>query len=360
MARFMNMLLTADEGQVGRLSPASVAEILRRQTGRHPAVAGAALGFYERLQYGQRALEHGGAFSGYCSHLLLLPEHRIGFFFAANAMQVLFDEELVRAFLQHGSTARPAASESPASIPENLEDYVGYYRFERYFPRNFERVGGFLGHAQVTREQDGLSLTYPWNAFPSSRLTWQSTDLFQDRETGSHVVFERDDSGRVTHLCQSMILSLDRVSFWEEPWLHLLFLGGFVAVFGLPVVAGLGDALLAMPRKSRGKKRREPTGTRFMLAIACLNLVFLAGMSHAVLSIDRWEFALGLPLTVRVLLFLPLVSAFLMGGLMGACCRRWRNGEGTLRGRLGMSLFLATCLLFLLFLDYWQLLGYRV
>jgi hypothetical protein len=71
---------------------------------------------------------------------------------------------------------------------------------------------------------------------------------------------------------------------------------------------------------------------------------------------DPLELVYGIPLMLKVILILPLVAIFLTAGSILEAVRIWKNKNGTFCGRLLYSLVVLASLLFLWFLQYWNLL----
>jgi hypothetical protein len=82
-------------------------------------------------------------------------------------------------------------------------------------------------------------------------------------------------------------------------------------------------------------------------------------MLLALFKIDFWEFAFGMPPVVIALLYLPIVIAGLTTGLPIVGLLAWRDKRWSAIGRLHYLLITLSAGVFILFLNYWNLLGFR-
>jgi hypothetical protein len=73
-----------------------------------PRLAGMALAFHERLENGERLLEHGGDLPGFATLLALLPGRDLGFLVAYNSPDPMLREALMHAFLDRFLPRGPA------------------------------------------------------------------------------------------------------------------------------------------------------------------------------------------------------------------------------------------------------------
>ena len=71
------------------------------------------------------------------------------------------------------------------------------------------------------------------------------------------------------------------------------------------------------------------------------------------------DFAIGMPTWMAALVALPLLTTALTGGLMAMGLLGWRRHVWSRRGLALYGLFTAICLLFIPWLNYWNLLGFR-
>ena len=102
----------------------------------------------------------------------------------------------------------------------------------------------------------------------------------------------------------------------------------------------------------------EPTWRRALWVswvVSAMNLVFLL----AVLLTFGEELVFGVPLSIRVLLVIPIITSILAVVLLILTAIAWVRRYGSLWGRLTYSFISLASVLFVLFAGYWNMLGWR-
>jgi len=89
--------------------------------------------------------------------------------------------------------------------------------------------------------------------------------------------------------------------------------------------------------------------------VSGLNLVFLLVL---LLSFGE-ELVFGVPLLIRVILVIPIITSILSVVFLALTVIAWMRGHWSLVGRLYYSLIALASVLFVLFAGYWNLLGWR-
>jgi hypothetical protein len=131
---------------------------------------------------------------------------------------------------------------------------------------------------------------------------------------------------------------------------------GFLVVF---LSACLVWPAVALFRRWRGwpSPPFAPRATPWLaFLVSILNVGFVVGLAVAVFQANL---DYGVPPAVLALLAVPLLSAGLTAILAVCVFLGWRNGSGTRLRRAYLSLIALTSVGFLLFLDFWNLLGFR-
>ena len=67
----------------------------------------------------------------------------------------------------------------------------------------------------------------------------------------------------------------------------------------------------------------------------------------------------GVPLPIRVILVIPIVTSILSLAFLALAVIAWMRGYWSLVSRLYYSLIALASVLFVLFADYWNMLGWR-
>ena len=89
--------------------------------------------------------------------------------------------------------------------------------------------------------------------------------------------------------------------------------------------------------------------------VSALNLVFLL----VVLLSFGEGLMYGVPLLIRVILVIPIVTSILSLAFLALTVIAWMRGYGSLVSRLYTSLIALASVLFSLFAGYWNMLGWR-
>jgi hypothetical protein len=88
---------------------------------------------------------------------------------------------------------------------------------------------------------------------------------------------------------------------------------------------------------------------------SALNLVFLL----VVLLSFGEEMVFGVPLFIRVILVIPIVTSILTVVNLILTLIAWERGQGSFVGRLTYSLISLASVLFVLFVEYWNMSSWR-
>lgn len=328
------------------LQPATVASMQQRHFAHHPALRGRGYGFAEWQENGRRAVFHDGGNPGFLSRLFLLPEERVGFYLTFNSDQYTDAARFHRAFTTDFlDTFFPPTDDEPIAsaivAPDRpLAEFAGYYReVQGYSHDTLQKIDSLMNQFPVSADTTQLSV-FGRSYDPIGML------VFQNAAAESTVVFRADDQGAITHLFVGTG-AYAKVPWYESQPVQLGFLIWFLLIFAAAIVGGIGW-------------RRAPALLRISLvAVGLLNLVFLLGLAAILLQLDRWEFSFGLPAIVQMLLVLPLISfvpALLLVGFATVVRRRIQWVWGT---RLYLFIVMLTAVAFPLFLNFWNLLGFR-
>ena len=88
--------------------------------------------------------------------------------------------------------------------------------------------------------------------------------------------------------------------------------------------------------------------------ISALNFIFMI-----ILLLSMGDLSLGVPLIIQVALIIPLVTALLTLIMVVMTIQVWLKGYWSFWGRIYYSLLTLTAMLFLVWANYWNLLGWR-
>jgi CubicO group peptidase (beta-lactamase class C family) len=375
MANFM--IAHLENGRFGTtqlLQPATIQEMHQQQFTNHPDIPGQAYGFYEWFQNGQRGLMHDGEVVGYKSALFLLPDQDVGWFVAYNNEQGTLQDELSRQLLDryYPALGNLHPPEPLAGFQERSHAFAGRYRYIRYPRRTIDKLAAILPGSplyatefQVTAAADHLTIG-------SSQFVEVEPLLFRqvDRPVTFRGLqfqtlgFKQSRSGQIADL------SLGKYAFEKLRWYDTatVQLGGLALCLLVFLVAGLkGLAPMVrahtttktLPKSVRASDHWAIWAQRLAGLVCVLNLGFVVGFVLALLSMNLYEFAYGMPAIVIALLGLPLISAALTVALPIAVGGAWHYDGWAAIDRWHYLLVTVAAWGFIGFLNNWNLLGFR-
>jgi len=176
-------------------------------------------------------------------------------------------------------------------------------------------------------------------------------------DPGDTLAFREDQAGEVTYGFVSLQnTAFEKLAWYESAAVQLGTMGALLLLFVSAVVLWPLGALIDRLRK----RTREPNPAwRRALwlgwTVSALNLVFLL----VVLLSFGEGLVYGVPLLIRVMLVIPIVTGILSLAFLALTVIAWMRGYGSLVGRLTYSLMALASVLFVLFAGYWNMLGWR-
>jgi len=356
MAKFMLAHLNNGEYNGARILSDSIARVMHTQHFTHdPRLPGFALGFYQTWSHGLHVIGHGGDTQYHHSELALIPEEKLGVFvsFNTDAGGALSFEPFLETFLDHyyPTAPRPVRTSTVADASK----LAGEYQFNRKSYTTWQKALGLSGGIAMTANEDGSLLMK--SPLGNMRLDPVDSLLYQDRVSGHLVAFKTDASGRATLGFMDFVpmMTLERQGTLQTSKLHQMILA-------LGLVIALGILIAAWIRWLNRKSLPAPAplvraGRKLMVWAAILLLSFPIGIMLLATNQDR--LLNGPYTTLYAVLTLPVLLGLVI--LMAAwfALRQWREGAGTLGGRLRYSGALVMFALVLWSLNTWNLLGWR-
>ena len=328
------------------LRPGTVRMMLAPQYTPHPRIPAAAYGLRHWVSHGQRLLHHDGTLGDHLAVLLLAPDHRFAVFVASNAVPGI-GNHLLEPLLTHlfGSTAPRSSPIALPNVRERAARFAGTYRDYNHTRNDLSRHRALMPMVQssVTADPDGA---IRWRG---SRWLEVEPLVFQRENSADHIVFRESARGEITEL-HAWGATYERIGWWSQTWFHLTSLTVFVVAFTTwPVVAWRRYVAAGMPRHG--------LVARILAAVVmATNLMFLIGF---VASLRQLGDTVPLSAGSLALLSLPIISLAITTLLPAFASTAWRERWWTRGDRIAYSTVAALAVAFMVFLNYWKLLGFR-
>jgi CubicO group peptidase (beta-lactamase class C family) len=322
----------------------------------HPKVAGNAYGFWEVFANNLRTIGHGGDTIWFHSLLVLIPEKNDGFYFSYNSVG---GGGSPRMDLTYALIDRYYPAEVPEPKPlsdsqERIKQCLGNYRPTRVIHSNWAKLMALMMSSAVKTTDEG-------NLLIAGRQ-WVEIEPYVFQELGGRdkVVFKADDSGKITNM---MLDSAPYFAFVKVPWYQSPNFSYFLlAVCGILFLTALRWPLSAIFRKlckCKEEADQAPKSARWVAGVmSVLYLVFVAGLAMSIQ--DEMSLIFGIPMQVKILLALPLISALLTLFAVIFMVIAWKKKYWSWCARLHYTLIVLASIATLWFLNYWNLLGYKL
>ncbi len=361
MSHFMLAHLQDGRYRNGRiLSEATARQMHTSVFGHVPALNGMMHGFYEMNRNGHRIYGHGGDTFWFHTQLALLPDDQVGIFVSYNndsgsAPRSAIVKAFIDRYFPDSASPTPPAGARRAGTARPAGTFAGSYRAIRMSYTSLAKLAALIGGVTVSELPAGRLLT---SGLGENPRRWTETDrlTFRDPETGDRIAFLEDSAGHVTHLVADFpAIAFERLGPWETPGRHIaaiavsLFLLVF-AIVALPVVAW------------RGRHDRPPNAPpRWGRLVLWLDAVLLVGfvVALAAVLVDPQEIAFGVPASLKVALALPIAAALCTAAAIVFLVQAWIRPYWRAGARLYYALVVAAAVVFLIVLNYWNLLGWR-
>ncbi|MBW2693433.1 MAG: beta-lactamase family protein [Deltaproteobacteria bacterium] len=358
MARFMLAHLQLGRyGESRILEEATARKMHSRLFAPDPRILSVAHGFYEVNANGRRAIAHGGDLAYFHSDLVLLPEEDVGIFVSFNSESGGdARSEIVRVFLnRYFPEPKAARVDPPPDFADRASRFTGWYRMSRAPFESIEKVM-FLGFDDATVSATGdnkLSISVMGE---QTEIVEVEPLLF--RPVGKKflgeiaaIAFEEDDAGEIARMLPMPTFAFEKIQWYETVRFHQVLLGACLLVFVIRLVRAFTGR-----KNSPERTVLERWSHRAANALSILNLVFAAWFLVMIAqAMETYLF----PDSVAVLLILPILSALLSAVLVVLAAASWAKGDGKVKNRVYASMFSGVSVAFVLFLGYWNLLGWN-
>jgi len=362
MAKFAIAHLQKGRYKDRRILKEETAELMHsRLFSHHPKLWGNAHGFWEHDMNRLDIIEHGGDTLWFHSFFVLLPEKNIGFFLSYNSVGGAGSsrEDFLQALLDRYYPVPPAAKiKPPADFTERAGRYTGTYAITRSIYTKYTKIMRLLMNINITATEEGTLLVKAPMGMDPIQMVEVEPLVFREVDGPGLFVFEQDERGRITHGFVGPSMALEKLSWYQAPVFHYFVLGISLILF----LTALRWPLGALFRKICKKTMETGAGSkaaRWVLGMACLlNGVFVIGLAvtHAG---GGEQLIYGVPPAFKILLFLPLIAIVLLLVSVVYMIMAWSKKYWSGCARLHYTLIVLACIVFVWFLNYWNMIGFK-
>ena len=359
MGRFIRAHVNGGAEDGPRLLRPDTARLMHsRLFGPVDGLPGMAHGFIEVWHNGQRFVSHGGDTIAFHTELIIDPDSGFGFFVSFNAPDGAVARDVVaRAVLNYFyPEVSPVDAEPPEGTAERVAKIAGAYRVNRRSHTKMEAVAGLAADIPIVPGNDNR-IVIP---LPQVGGEYEEVQPYLFREVNGHsmLAFETDASGAVVRALPSMpIIAFDRLAWHQTAGNHQL-------VIGLALLAALFVVINTVRNRSaiRSSGGLEARAIWTLFGLSIVNLVFVLGFValFAPAVSDPISVMFNFPPTgIGVLLILPIAGALLTLATLAFASMLWMRGAWNLAKRLRYTYVTLVNILFVLVLNYWNLIGWN-
>lgn len=323
-------------------------------------IPGVCYGFSENYINGVRVISHRGDELGFHSILYLIPESNLGIFISTNGENgVQICGSIANSFISRYYPKSEPKTDIDIKVEfakSNLKRLEGYYQSSRY-PRT--EIGKLMllmfPPINVQSKEDTLIVKYPGGQDLYKEI---EPLLFKNIEKGDTLAFKSDNQGNISYiLTEGSSVAYEKIHWYENPSLHKIIFILFLALF---LVTSIAMIIINLRKKAAEESLFYKYSRWIITSINILNLVFLLGMAKECISLaSSLMFLPQLPNTVIHLLFIPIITTIFTFGLMILTFVYWSREKFDSSILLCNILICCVFLIFNLYLNYWNLLGFK-
>jgi hypothetical protein len=354
------------------LSPATAGQMHAQQFTHHESLPGLGFAFKERYINGERVIGHGGDIGTFSSQMILHPEDGWGFYLNYNVFNDALRERFIAAFMDRyypGDEQQPF--ETLEMSEEELTRFAGPYRWVRH-PRStmaklMALIPGPVNVIITANEDSTLSVTFfgadaEWRYAPVGPLTFkQVSGGVQgigglEFDLGDTLAFRENQAGVIEFAFVPLqSVALEKVAWYEGGEAQMGTLGALILIFFSPFLVWPTGKLIAKIRKrettaTKGSRRAR----RLAFIVSGLNLIF-----SMILLFGFGDPTLGISPIIRVALIIPIVTALLAILMLGMAIAAWIKGYWSFCGRTYYLVLTLAAVVFTLWANYWNLIGWK-
>ena len=359
MAKFMRAHLNGGATEDGRiLEPETVVQMHSALHRHDDNVAAMAHGFMEVWRNGNRFIGHGGDTIAFHSEMVLDPLSGFGIYLSFNAP----DGARARSAIINGVIDFYFGSQPPrVDFPEldgseaRILEVSGAYRLNRRSYTKLEGVTALVSDVGVAPDGKGGIIMGGVASLGAQTYREVEPYVFENANDGSRLVFGRDDAGAVDALLIAAfpVIVGDRLGPLESGGNHLLIIALTFLASIFVLINTIRNRKLELTSAAKMGRRLITLAALANMLFACVFAVALAG-----LDMNKVVFDFPPPGTGLALVF-PLVSLVFTVLAVVYLVPVWRSPDCTVWARIRYSYVTLIFVLFLLVLNYWNMLGWK-
>jgi CubicO group peptidase (beta-lactamase class C family) len=345
MARFM--IAHLQNGKLGdaRILKEETAKLMHaNHFGFDPRLDQMCYGFYELTVNGHRLIGHEGDTGVFHTLLMISSQDNFGLFISYNAPGgSAARRELLQALMDH-YYPRPLPPVRPQDIQKQAGQIVGTYVMNRRAFTTFEKIIQlFGGTLKLSVQEDNTVLVKTGNRINDLRIARIGPDIYTALYGKNRQLLKLVD-GRMVFSINLPFLVFEKLAWYETPRLHQIAGGACLLVFLA--------ALIGWPVNWLRKRH-------FSFPHLLSGLIALLFVITLPLIIAHLQSAVGKPAALIPWLLIPLVGSLLSIGAVIYTVLAWKQKYWTLWERIRYSIVTAAMLVFIVWLNYWNLLGFK-
>jgi CubicO group peptidase (beta-lactamase class C family) len=326
-----------------------------------PRLSGNAHGFWEWDYNNLHTIGHGGDTLLFHSYLVLVPEHNMGFFVSYNsvggsgASRIQLIESILDRYFPKAKDQGPKVK--PETKASNLSKFGGTYRSTRVNHSSIEKASQLFSTIKIkTMEEQRLLIS---SGSGQSQWTQVEPLLFQKVRSQDKIVFKENKDGQITHLFigDSPTAAFIKLKWHETPAFHFFLLGLVVFLFLTTLSWPLGALKRKVCQPLLEKPEAPPTFRLTAGIMSGLCMLFLIGLVSFLSNPEQIMY--GIPFALKVFLVIPFIALVLAVGVFIFSGIVWVKNYWSWCSRMYYFLILVSFAVFLWFLNYWNLLGFK-
>ncbi|AWI05481.1 serine hydrolase domain-containing protein [Clostridium drakei] len=313
-------------------------------------------GFSENYINGVKVLMHGGSEYGFHSMLYLIPGSNLGFFISTNGQEGgavcdIASQHFMNRYYPKSKSQLTTNTEAEFE-KSNFKKFEGTYMLTRCSKKDIGKLMMLLYPcAKIKSTKDALIVKY--NNIESTYKEIEPL-VFINTEKGDTFTFKSDKPGNVYIINSSSATAYEKIQWYENPVLHKI-------IFALFSILFLFMSIIMILLKSKKKITEEPKYFKhyryIIFSISILNLLFLLGMTKSMLSLS--PLLPELPNMIKYLFVIPIITTILSFGLLISTCVNWNKEKSNFSTNIRTIVISCIFLIFSLYLNYWNLLGFK-